>query len=105
MKIILERHAYAPELNKAYIGPTHTMIPAPGCTSIAHVRERLFSPLKYRGRFVTLQSINTPERASYNRTRQGFCNDLQSLAGAIRVFRGYHNLPDCKHIVKTELIG
>ena len=105
MRIILERHAYAPELNKAYIGPTRAMIPAPGCTSIAAVRRMLFAPLKYRGRFVTLRAENAPQYASYNRTRTGFCNDMRSLAGALRIFRAYHNLPGCAHVVSSRLIG
>lgn len=105
MKIILERHAYAPELNRAYIGPNGACVPAPGCASIRQVRQKLFAPLKYRGRFVTLRAVNKPECATYDRTRAGFCNDLHSLAGALRVFRQYHNLPGCIHVVTTRLIG
>ena len=105
MKIILERHAYAPELNKAYIGKSGACVPAPGCRTISDVRKRLFAPLKYKGRFVILSSENTPDKASYNRKVSGFCNDLQSLQGAIQVFKNRHNLPGCKHIVKTRLIG
>jgi len=105
MKIILERHAYAPELNKAYIGPGRVPMPAPGCTNIAQVRKIYFSPLKYKGRFVVLRSENAPGHEAYNRTQSGFCNDLRSLKGALTVFRKYHNLPDCKHIVKTQVIG
>lgn len=105
MRIILERHAYAPELNKAYVGPSRVMMPAPGCTSIADVRRKLFAPLQYKGRHVVLRAENAPGRETYNRTRSGFCNDLHSLAGALRVFRQYHNLPGCRHIVKTQLIG
>lgn len=50
MRIILERHAYAPELNKAYVGKSLVCVPAPG-------------------------------------------------------FKNYHNLPGCRHVVKTQLIG
>lgn len=105
MRIILERHTYAPELNKAYIGPSRVMMPAPGCASIADVRRKLFAPLQYRGRHVVLRAENEVGRESYNRTRSGFCNDMRSLAGALRVFRQYHNLPGCVHTVKTQLIG
>lgn len=105
MRIILERHAYAPELNAAYVGPARVRIPAPGCKSIADVRRSLFAPLRYRGRYVTLRAVNAPEHASYNRTRTGFCNDMRSLAGALRVFRNYHNLPGCVHIASPRLIG
>lgn len=105
MRIILERHTYAPELNKAYIGPSRVMMPAPGCASIADVRRKLFAPLKNKGRFVILRAQNVREHKNLDRERAGFCNDLHSLAEALRVFRQYHNLPGCRHIVKTQLIG
>ncbi len=105
MRIILERHAYAPELNTAYVGPTRTAIRAPGCTSIAQVRAKLFTPLKYKGRFVILRAVNVPEHSSCNRTISGYCITLESLAGALRVFRKRHNLPGCEHRIETKLIG
>lgn len=105
MKIILERHTYAPELNKAYVGPSRVMIPAPGCASIADVRKRLFAPLQYRGRHVVLHAQNEAGREAYNYTRSGFCNDMRSLKGALIIFRQQHNLPGCEHLIKTRLIG
>lgn len=105
MKIILERHTYAPELNKAYIGPSRVMVPAQGCASIAAVRKALFAPLKYTGRHVVLRAVNAPEYSSCDSTRSGFCNDMHSLSGALRIFKARHNLPGCRHIVKTRLIG
>lgn len=105
MRIILERHAYAPELNKAYVGKSLVCVPAPGCKSIAEVRKALFAPLKYKGRFVVLSAVNAPDKSGYDRKRGGFCNDLHSLSGAIRGFKNYHNLPGCEHVVKTQLIG
>ena len=105
MQIILERHTYAPELNKAYIGKGRICIPTPGCKTISEVRKSLFAPLKFKGRYVTLSAVNTPDKISYNRQRTGFCQDMHSLSGAIRIFKDYHNLPGCKHIVKTRLIG
>ena len=104
MKIILERHRYAPELNKAYVGPTKAKFAAPGCQSIADVRKMHFAALKYKGRYVTLKAENAG-KSSYNRTRHGFCNDLRSLSGALKVFRAYHNLPGCVHTITTKLIG
>lgn len=105
MQIILERHAYAPELNKAYIGKSRVCVPAPGCKTIREVRKALFTPLQYKGRFVILSAVNTPDKSSYDRKRSGFCQDMRSLSGAIRVFKNYHNLTGCKHIVETQLIG
>lgn len=106
MKIILEIHHYAPELNKAYVGPTKTRIPAPGCKTIAEVRARLFAPLKTTGRYVVLKATNPPQYRNHDRTRQGFANDMRSLAGALRAMRNYHNLPGCTvAVISSKLIG
>lgn len=105
MKIILESHRYAPELNRAYIGPNRTMVPVPGCATVQAVRKHLFSPLKYKGRLVKLQSKNVPEFSSYDRSATGFCNDMRSLSGALRAFRNRHNIPGRNVEVSTRLIG
>lgn len=105
MKIILESHRYAPELNRAYIGPNRTMVPVPGCTTIQAVRRAMFAPLKYTGRLTTLQSRNVPDFQSYDRSASGFCNDIRSLSGALRAFRNRHNIPGCSVIVTTKLLG
>jgi hypothetical protein len=47
MKIALERHAYAPELNKAFIfhkGRRVATLPAAGLTTIRDVRKAYFAP-------------------------------------------------------------
>ena len=80
-------------------------VPAPGCKTIREVRKALFTPLQYKGRFVILSAVNTPDKSSYDSKRSGFCQDMRSLSGAIRVFKNYHNLTGCKHIVETQLIG
>ena len=106
MKIILERHAYAPELNKAYIGPRKSELKVPSCTSIKEVRQRYFAPLKYTGRHVTLQSVYPEDSAWLNRTRQGFCNDLVSLKGIIKAMHSKLDMrknPDIK--ITSKLIG
>ncbi len=106
MKIILERHAYAPELNKAFIGPAHVCVPAPGCKSIKDVRQKLFSPLKYRGRHVVIQSHYPTPYEWVNQTRNGFCNDLRSLSGALRIFRQKLDMRQSPTVsVKTQLVG
>ena len=105
MKIILERHAYAPELNCAYVGPTRSKLRVPGCTTIRDARRYLFAPLKYTGRLVALQSKNVPDFATYDRSASGYCNDMRSLSGALRSFRMRHNIPGCQIIVTTKLVG
>jgi hypothetical protein len=49
MKILLERHTYAPELNKAHIlrhGRIVAVLPCPQCDSIAAARAQLFPRYK-----------------------------------------------------------
>ena len=51
MKLALERHAYAPELNRAHVirhGRTVAKLPAPGCATIREARAALFQPLQPR---------------------------------------------------------
>lgn len=105
MRIILEIHRYAPELNKAYIGPNKTMIRVPGCHTISDVRKKHFAPLKYKGRYMVATASNVAEHKCHDRVRRGFVNDMLSMAGFLRWFRDYHNLPGCKHTFKTSLIG
>lgn len=87
MRIVLERHHYAPELNKALIGPNGTVIPAPGCTSIREVRQSLFSPLKRSGRHVVLSTHYPQEKAWLNRRHAGFCDSLQELSIHLHTLR------------------
>jgi len=105
MKIILERHTYAPELNTAYVGPTHSAIRVSGLTTIGEVRRALFAPLKYRGRHVVIKSINCADMQTYDRTVSGFCLDLRSLRGALNVFKARHCLPGVTYSITTKLIG
>lgn len=54
MKIALERHAYAPELNRAHVirgGRIVASLPAPGCVSIREARAKLF-PVGKAGRLI-----------------------------------------------------
>lgn len=71
MKIGLERHAYAPELNKAIIlnkrGDMVATMPAPGCTTIAQARAHCFPRYEAR-RIVTASYVRDGEFAWSNRT-------------------------------------
>ena len=87
MQIILERHAFAPELNVAYIGPHHVKVKAPGCTSIREVREKLFAPVPRKGRYVRIKT-KYPEPYNWlDRSMQGFCDQLTTLKAAIEKVR------------------
>lgn len=87
MRIVLERHRYAPELNKAHIGPNGTVVPAPGCESIREVRQTLFSPVKRSGRHVVLSTHYPQEKAWLNRQHAGFCNNLRELSNHLHALR------------------
>lgn len=105
MKIILETHLFAPELNKAYIGEALTMFKVPGCSSIADVRKALFQPIRRKGRYAVM-SVVYPERYKHhNRTVAGFYKDTADLARHIKHFKAAHNLEGCEFVFKTKLIG
>lgn len=76
MKIALERHAYAPELNRALIlnrnGDCVATLPAPGCASIRDARRALFAPVEPRriveatkARPAPWEGLNRTLRAAY----------------------------------------
>lgn len=70
MKIALERHSYAPELNRAHIirrGHIAATIAAPGCQSIREARARLFAPA-IPGRIVAASYTRAAPWAGLNRT-------------------------------------
>ena len=70
MHIYLERHAYAPELNKAHImrkGLPVAAIPAPGCTSIKAARAYCFPKAEPR-RIVAAHYERAGEWSGLNRT-------------------------------------
>lgn len=106
MQILLERHRYAPELNKAYVGPNRVMVPAPGCTSIKEVREKIFAPLKRTGRYVRIHTRYPEPYDWLNRTRQGFCEDLDTLKRVLsQVKSGLAMQHDPYIKVKVEIVG
>lgn len=71
-KLILERHAFAPELNQAHIlnrGRIVAALPAPDCRTIAEARRALF-PRYVARRYVRAESYRAaPEWAGHNRAR------------------------------------
>lgn len=105
MKILLENHAFAPELNKAYIGEAKTMFKVPGCKSITDVRKALFSPLPRKGRYAIMRAVYPERYKHHNRTVAGFYKDTADLARHIKMFKMTHNLEGCEFVIKTRLIG
>lgn len=70
MRIALERHAYAPELNRAHIirkGRAVASFPAPGCQSIGAARAYCFPRYEAR-RIVAASYVRDGEFSGLNRT-------------------------------------
>lgn len=105
MKIVLEIHRFAPELNKAYIGKAQTMLKVPGCDSIAGARKALFSQLPRKGRYVVMEARYPERYKHHNRTVAGFYKNTAELARHIKMFKLTHNLEGCEFVIKTRLIG
>jgi hypothetical protein len=105
VKIVLERHRYAPELNKAYVGPSGVCVKAPGCTSIKEVRFLLFAPIATPGLRLTMQVVYPGAHASYGRTVTGRVYDLNDAAMNIAAFRTRHNLPGGEFFFRLRLVG
>lgn len=115
MKIILERHAFAPEMNKAHIlrrvrgngWQTAGTISAPGCTSIADVRRAKFAPCGSFRRCAVIRSVySQPQHLWLNKSRGGIvANYTEALTYARKVREG--QLPDCGATVtiKTFFVG
>lgn len=72
MRLVLERHAYAPELNRAHVmrkGRIVADFPAPGARSIAEARRQLF-PQFEPVRYAEAESYRAAPWAGHNRTRR-----------------------------------
>lgn len=118
MKLILERHAYAPELNRAHIvrrGRIVRSLPVPGAQSIKEARKALFPRADPR-RFVEAESyraapwagLNRAVRAAY-RLEPGVMNRLWRDSRTLRDAGGRlidgQDLPPSKVRVTTRLFA
>jgi hypothetical protein len=118
MKIILERHAYAPELNKAHIvrkGAIVASLPVPGATSIREARKALFQPRK-PGRWACVHSERSAPWHGLNRTIAGMTPlGREGLAQIQLIRRQMHDkggelldgwtLPPSSVRIESRLIG
>lgn len=107
MKLILERHRYAPELNSAHIlrhGKVVAELPAPGCTSIREARAKLFP------------RIETPMRVGYYQSRypepmkwleRAYAGRIANYAAGLAFLRTQRAklTPEGRATLKTRLIG
>lgn len=103
MKLALEVHRYAPELNKAICLRTGTTFPVPGVFTIAAARRVLFPRLQRRGHFLTMKCETDP--VVYSREMKGMVRNLEAAKTLIRGFRAYHNLPGTKFEFGLKLVG
>lgn len=79
----LERHAYAPELNKVHLLRTGKTMPAPGCRSIEQARQELFP--EPEPRIVAKIEVRYPGELSWlNRT---FCGRVADRSQALKFYR------------------
>jgi len=117
MKIVIENHAYAPELNRAwlqakgdYVKGVTLLNPAqrisvPGCTTTKEVREKHFAPLQRRGHFVTITATYPDKHRNLNRTYRGMVRNLAQVRTVLDERRRYHNVPGAVVTAKLELVG
>lgn len=107
MKLILERHRYAPELNRAHIlrhGKVVVEMPAPGCTSIREARAKLFPRLAAPTRVGYYQS-HYPE--PLKGLERQYAGRIASYANGLAFWRGQRAklTPEGRATFKTRLIG
>lgn len=104
VKFALERHLYAPELNRVHIGPT--ALPAPGCRTIAEARKKLFAPLARKGRYTAIKAVYPEPLAHLSREHYGFLHDTAHLGLCLKIARALHNVTPAPTItVHTRLLG
>ncbi|USN14356.1 hypothetical protein PAPPERLAPAPP_01200 [Brevundimonas phage vB_BpoS-Papperlapapp] len=106
MKLILERHAYAPELNTAHIlrkGRVVAELPVPGATSIKEARAKLFPRIR-PGR-VAFYASHYPEPLKWlERQYGGRIDSYQKGLDFLRAQRAKLT-PEGRATLKTRLIG
>lgn len=117
MKMVIETHAFAPELNKILFvkhGETVAVKKAPGVTSIKEARAVYFQKAT-PGRVATVSSAHdNPNHKWLNRQAQGRISSYAELLKFVTSFRDRHAggelldgtlLPHPKISVKTKMIG
>ena len=107
MKLILERHRYAPELNSAHIlrgGRVVAELPAPGCTSIREARAKLFPRIKEPFRAADYAS-HYPEPLKWlERQYRGRVPSYENALNFLRTQRAKLT-PEGSATLRTRLIG
>lgn len=107
MKIILERHRYAPELNTAHIlrkGRVVAVLPAPGVTSIKEARAKLFPRIPEPFRAADYASHYPAPQKWLERQYRGRVASYQNALDFLRTQR-VKLTPEGRATLRTRLIG
>jgi len=103
-KFKLERHEYAPELNKIHFEGGAVM-PAPGIRTIQDARRKYFAPLKKRGKYAVIEYRND-EHPCLNQTYRGFCgNGYRSIRAVLKHAQKRHNVPGGTFDISIKYVG
>jgi hypothetical protein len=107
MKIIVESHLYAPELNKVHLhdnsGNYRATMRAPGIKTIQEARKRLFRPVTPH-RVANVEKQYFGEHAPYSRCYNG---RIASYGDAVRFLNDLRQraMPHAEIRCKTWLVG
>lgn len=118
MKLAIETHKYAPELNRVHFVNKNNLIvatmPAPGVTTIAQARSKFFARVVPGKAAVITASYDHPDYNWLNSQRAGRFQDYAQLKAFVNKFAESKKggplldggfLPDAKITVKTLMIG
>jgi hypothetical protein len=104
----LERHLYAPELNKVHLtrkdGSHHTF-DAPGIRSLADFREKYRKPLKPTICATLKCTYHSPEQSWLNSNLAGTVVHRRDVLRVLKNMQNYHNAGPRDIKVRTFLIG
>lgn len=83
-KLVIERHSFAPELNKVHIvdcfGKVYGSIPCHGVNSIKEARKRLFKQATHYVRQAVVETqYQNPEYTWLNQSREGVVGDFKKV--------------------------
>ena len=105
MKLVLETHRYAPELNRV-IMPNGSTIRVPNASTIRDARFQLFKRLPVAKLARVTVTHTSDEHKSCDKVYTGRINSLQKLLEFKRRLVEKHNLPDAEiKIESVKLIG
>jgi len=118
MKLTVETHKYAPELNRVHFVNKNNLIiatlPAPGITSIAQARRKLFPSVVPSKVAIVTASYDKPEYQWLDSSRSGRFQNYAQLKSFVKMFAESKKggplldgsyLPDAKIKVKIKLVG